>query len=168
MARHNSLLEYTRQCNNHSTSSLEWNIKTWLLTSAPVCPASPGGPIGPVEPYKGERIKRIGTEIQHHTWKQEKKKQIKKIHHPLTMHLHETWDSNGKWRSRETNNGRAKFGFRLAVLVGTISSDHVITITFISMRWVSDSVLRLWGQLNVVASTGPTQNRGLEMERKKW
>lgn len=63
-----------------------------------------------------------------------KKKKIKKIHHPLTMHLRETWDSNGKWRSRETNNGRAKFGFRLAVLVGTISSDHVITITFISMR----------------------------------
>ena len=68
------------------------------------------------------------------TRKTKSKKQIKKIHHPLTMHLHETWDSNGKWRSKKTNNGGAKFGFRLVVLVGTISSDHVITITFISMR----------------------------------
>lgn len=66
--------------------------------------------------------------------KQNAKKQIKTIHYTLTMHLHETWDSNGKWKSRETNNGVAKFGFILAVLVGTISSDHVITITFISMR----------------------------------
>ena len=68
------------------------------------------------------------------TRKTKSKKQIKTIHHPLTMHLHETWDSNGKWKSRETNNGWAKFGFRLAVPVETISSDHVITITFTSVR----------------------------------
>ena len=81
-------------------------------------------------------MKRVGPEIEYHTWKQEKKSktQIKTIHHQLTMHLYETGDSNGKWKSRETNNSRAKFGFILAVLVGTISSDHVITITFISMR----------------------------------
>lgn len=68
------------------------------------------------------------------TRKTKSKKQIKTIHHPLTMHLHETWDSNGKWKSRETNNSKAKFGFILAVPVGTISSDHVITITFTSVR----------------------------------
>jgi len=54
----------------------------------------------------------------------------------LALKLYETGDSNGKWKSRETNNGGAKFVFRLAVPVGTIFSDHeiTITITFTSMR----------------------------------
>lgn len=68
------------------------------------------------------------------TRKTKNKTQIKTMHHPLTMHVHETWDSNGKWKSRETSNGGAKVGFRWAVLVGTISSDHVIMITFTSVR----------------------------------
>ena len=66
--------------------------------------------------------------------KTRKKKQIKTIHHSFNMHLHETLDSNRKWTSRETNNGGAEFDFRLPVLVGTSSSDHLITITFTPVR----------------------------------
>lgn len=70
----------------------------WLLTSAPVCPASPGGPIDPVEPYKGERIQRIGTEIQYYTWKQEKTK-CKKPDKDDTLYINHApaWNVGLQW-----------------------------------------------------------------------